>query len=526
MTAPRASAAAPPDHFGDDPAATGLDPGFCLPRRILHWARLDPERPFMIEVGGRGTTYAGFVDGMLRWCTLLREMGIVPGERVVSFLPPSIDAYQLWLACACIGAWEVPVNPELRGEFLHHVLADAGARWCFARPSEAGLAQAGGMPDLRTVVVDCRRPPAAPHAPARIDAYPGPGDVACVIYTSGTTGPAKGVMVHWGQLAATVGRIPRGWLSERDVAFAPWPMFHVTGRTPMFSMTDVGGRLVVREKFSLGEFWNDVRVHGVTTTTLAAIQNLIAAQAPSPADREHGLRIAFGGVAGAHNLAFQDRFGVRLVLSYGSTELGFAMVNRIHDAAAAQRTGWLRPGYAARIVDSQGRDCADGEAGELWVRPPAPELMMRGYLNRPEATAAAIVDGWYRTGDAMIRDPDGGFRFVDRMKDTIRRMGENISSTAMEAVVARDPEVGDCCVVGVPSAIAGQEVVLSVSPAAGAALDPAALYARLQPLLPRYMWPSWIAVVEDFPRTPSGKIRKVDVRAGLDLGRAWPAPRR
>src|SRR5262249_47616804 len=155
-----------------------------------------------------------------------------------------------------------------------------------------------------------------------------------------------------------------------------------------------------------------------------------------PQPGEHPLRVAFGGADGRANLEFEDRFGVRICTSYGSTEIGFPIVNRAVSAASAHVTGWPRPRHQGPAVGGDGGDVEPGEIGGLWVKPPVRELMLREYLGQPELTAKALEGGWYHTGDAVRLLDDGGVQFVDRMRDTIRRFGENISSVAVENVVA------------------------------------------------------------------------------------------
>lgn len=503
----------------DDPAGLGLDPTYVLPARLAWWAHHDPDRPFLQEVTGRSASYGEFVTEFLRWCTRLRELGVGPGDRVISMLPTSIDAVALWIAAGCIGALEVSVNPELRGPFLEHALRDPGARWCFARPEHADLPASVSVDDIETVVVERDGSYAAAAAVAAIDEWPAPADPSCVIYTSGTTGPSKGVVITWAQMTATIGRIPRSWLSEADAVYCSHPMFHVTGRSPLPAMSDVGGRVVLREKTSVTEFWADVKRFGCTSSTVNT--GLLLAAEERPDDADNPLRIAQTG--GSRSLAnrFAQRFGVHMVESYGSTEAGFPIVLRDFPLDGNRTCGFARRGYSARVVDEHGVDVGDGEVGELWVRPPARQLITLGYLGRDDLTAAAIVDGWYHTGDAMRRFEDGSFEFVDRIKDTIRRLGENISSAALEAAVCGDPEVGECAAVGVPDPVVGQEVLLAVIPRVGTTLDPAALHERLRAILPKYMLPRYLAVVAELPRTATNKVRKEDIRTLFRPDAVW-----
>ena len=500
----------------DDPGTVGLDPTWVLPRRVRWWAEREPDRPFLTEVTGRSSSYGQTWQDVLRWQSLLRRLGLQRGEAVLSLLPSSIDAHLLWLAAGSLGLLEVAVNPDLRGEFLRHALTDSGARVCVVRPEHAALVAGAGVA-LQVVEVDrdgalvADLPPDDPYEVA-------PADPACVLCTSGTTGPAKGVVVSWAQLSTTLGRLPRPWLGDQEVAYSYLPMSHVTGRSPLVSMAAVGGRVVLREKFSAQAFWTDVRAHGCTTTT--ALVSLLLAAPPADDDRDHPLRLAFGGSNVTQNVQFEQRFGVHLISCYGSTEVGFPMVDRWL-TPGVNRCGWLRAGYQARLVDERGEDVAPGSVGELWVRAPAPELRTSGYLNRPDLTAATLVDGWFRTGDALVALPDGSFRFVDRLRDTIRRLGENISASALEAVVAGDPAVVLCAALAVPDELVGQEVLLAVVLRDG---DAAALWERLQPQLPRLMHPRWIAVREELPLTASGKVRKDVLLGQLDLSAQWSRP--
>lgn len=514
----------------DDPAGLALDPAWVLPRRIAAWAEHDPDRPFLEEVTGRAVTYAETLDGIRRWATVLRSLGVRRGDRVVSMLPASIDAYLVWMAASCIGACEVPVNPELRGGFLSHALEASGARLCLARPEFVEVAASAALEGLEIVAVDRANPPTSGVEPGEID-WPDPGDESCIIYTSGTTGPAKGAILTWAQMTATIGRIPRSWLSEEDAVYCCHAMFHVTGRSPLPAMSDVGGRVVLRERFALHEFWDDIRRHRCTSTT--AFIAILLGLPEREDDLDHPLRVVLAGQFGRQTERFTERFGARVVTCYGSTEVGFPISIRWPKAIPAtgpvpRDCGWLRRGYEARIVDERGSDVPDGESGELWIRPQARELIMLGYNGSPEKTASAIVDGWYRTGDALIRHADGCFEFVDRLRDTIRRLGENISASALEAVVLGDEAVQECAAVGVPDDVAGEEVLLVVVAKPDADADPAALYARLEQELPAYMRPAYLLVAgeEVIPRTPTKKIRKVALLDAVDLEAAWRPPRR
>lgn len=520
MTHPLYGEPLPPDRDDVANLATlALDPAQVVPRRVAAWADAAPELPFLAEVTGREASYGQAWDLVRRWASWLDDLGVRPGDRVVSMLPASVDAAVLWLAAGCIGALEVPVNPELRGVFLRHVLSDSGSRVCLVRPEHAELLASAGIDGLRVVTVGRDGGPVNHTTPAGDLRFPAPADPSCVIYTSGTTGLPKGVVISWAQMSALIGRIPRSWLSRRDCAYLCHPMFHVTGRTPLVVMSDVGGRVMLRERFSASAFLDDIRAGGCTTTT--AYVGLMLGVPEREDDADNPLRFVFGQANLSLSARFARRFGAHVLEAYGSTEIGFPIVQRTPPPDLGHRwIGRPRPGYATRVVGADGADVPDGTAGELWVRPPARELMLLEYLNQPDATAAATAHGWYHTGDAVVRHGNGSYTFVDRMKDTIRRNGENISSAAIEAVVSADPAVAECAVLGVPDPVTGQEIVVVAVPSR-AGCDPAELYDRLREQLPRYALPSYILLVDAVPRTPTNKIRKAELRELVDLSAAW-----
>jgi crotonobetaine/carnitine-CoA ligase len=509
---------------GNWPGQCATDPGLVLPALIARQAAENPDRIFLVEIAGRSMTYQQTWQAIRRWMAALAATGISSGEAVVSFLPQSADAQLLWLANALLGARHVPVNSQLRGEFLRHVLHDAGGRRAFVRPEQVpGLLEAGLPADIELVQIDAAKweRELAAAEPVAEPALPVAGDVATVIYTSGTTGPAKGVLVTWGQISNAIGLRLRQLLGPDDAYFTPWPPFHVMGLTPMAIMADAGGRVVLRDGPSISQFWREIDEYGCTCATIGPIARLLMDQPVRPDDSEHKLQSVIMGPAVPDIDKFRARFGLEAMAVYGSSEIGYPLVSRQLHQANRHLVGMLRTGYAARIVDDELREVPDGSVGELLIRPPEPSLASPGYLGRPELTNRAWVGGYFRTGDAFIRHPDGTFEFRDRLTDTIRRFGENISSTAVEHAIVAVEGVLECAVVGVPDEISGQAIHLAVVPAAGLGLDPAVLSRTLESVLPRFMLPEYISLWDQLPKTPNGKIRKEQIRAGGVPAGAW-----
>ncbi|HVV10499.1 AMP-binding protein [Amycolatopsis sp.] len=502
-------------------AAVVTDPASMPPARLRAWAGSEPDRPFLSEVTGRAATYGETWDGVRRWVGWLRSLGVREGSRVATLLPSSIDSTLAWLALGCLGALEVPVNPELTGEFLEHVLDDAAPSLVLSRPEFAErLSSCRPALDIRTVERGGAAALAA--APAELTTLPRPEDAACVIYTSGTSGPAKGVVLRWAQFAAVIGRLP---LVPEDVTYACHPMFHVTGRTPLVTMCDVGGQVVFRERFSASATMDDVRRFGCTTGTFLA--GLLLPQPPRPDDKDNPLRLVFAGHHSGFAEQFAERFAVSVADSYGSTEAGFPLV-RLGSPPDHEHVwcGRVRAGYQAEVVDEHGTPVANGTAGELWIKGDSRLMLMERYLNHPGATEKAFSGDWYRTGDIVIRHPGGDFEFLDRARDTLRRLGENISSTAVESVVDRHPALSASAVIGVPDRVAGHEVLLVVEPAGGARVEAAELYEWLVDRVPKHALPRYVVITGALPRTPTGKVRKSAVLDGIELATAWsPAGR-
>jgi crotonobetaine/carnitine-CoA ligase len=174
--------------------------------------------------------------------------------------------------------------------------------------------------------------------------------------------------------------------------------------------------------------------------------------------------------------------------------------------------GRLREGYSLRIIDETGSECGPSVAGELWVKADNPAAIARGYFGMADKTTEAFVDGWFRTGDLFKRDADGNYYFLDRLKDYIRRRGENISSSEIEAAVCTHESVLECAAVAVPSEWGEEEVKIAVVPCPGRRIDCAALHAYLSSRVPKFAMPRYIEVLEALPRTPTDRVRKVALR--------------
>jgi crotonobetaine/carnitine-CoA ligase len=493
-----------------------------LPQLLRRRAEETPDRTFLVDVAGPARTFAQVEADVLSWMGLLRATGVVAGDRVGVMLPPSIDAAELWLAIARLGAIETPINTGYRGAFLGRVLADAEPRCVVTDERYAGrFADLDGQP-VRLVLTSTPRP-AADGDPG-ID--PAPHDIATLLYTSGTSGRSKGVLVPWGQLHATgLWTMPVDGRDEDDAWYGPWPLFHISGKLGLYNAALTGGRLILRETFSTSRFWDDVRTHGATSTLLvASTVTFLASQPAADDDADSPLCNVFASPMPSDPEAFAKRFGVRICTAFNMTEVASPITTGWTPVPAGS-CGTVRPGASCRLVDEQGYDVPDGTRGELVIRMDRPHDILAGYRHAPLATVDAWRDLWFHTGDLLRRDAQGYYYFIDRLKDTIRVGGENVSSHELETEAISHPAVKDAAAVGVPAPWGEHEIKLFVVVEDDQKLDGAELVAYLEPRLPAFMLPRYVVFLDEIPKTHTHRAEKYRLR-DLDLpDRTWTRPR-
>jgi len=348
-----------------------------------------------------------------------------------------------------------------------------------------------------------------------------PSDIFAVLYTSGTTGPSKGVLCShahyywWGANTADVlGH------TEEDVLCTTLPLFHINALHMFMQAAIVGCRAHFLDKFSASGFWPTMVVANATVIyLLGAMVPFLLAQPRSAAERDHKVRIGLGpGVPEAAGAAFRERTGVLMLEGYGATESNF-VIAASPDSPRRGVMGWLRPGFDARVVDENDNALPDGQAGELVLRAEEPFAFASGYLGKPEKTVEAWRNLWFHTGDRVVREPDGAYRFVDRIKDAIRRRGENISSWEVEQVLLSHPAVAACAVYPVGSEHAEDEVMAAVVCKPGQVSHPAQIAAFCETRLQKFAIPRFIDLVPELPRTDNGKVQKYILRErGVQAG--------
>ncbi len=489
----------------------------------------------VITIGGRTFSHNGLCDAAAGHAAAFAAAGIKAGDRVAIMCGNRAELLLAILGSAWLGAIAVPINTASRGAQLEHILANCGARLMViereltpaltsldaARTALATLWMVGegAAADLPRFTSVPFPDPAAPIPPHPSE----PGDTFAILYTSGTTGLSKGVCCPHAQYfwwaVYTGGMLG---LLEADVLVTTLPVFHTNALNACFQALLHGAQIVVEPRFSASGFMLSLARHEATVAyVLGAMVPMLLAQKKSPADRAHRVRIALApGVPAHFHQAFTERFGFGLLDGYGSTE-----TNCIMGAPLAEQRpgtmGRLLRGFSARVVDDRDSALPDGEAGELVLRADEPFAFATGYFGMADKTVDAWRNLWFHTGDRVIREPDGFYRFVDRMKDAIRRRGENISSYEVEQVLVSHPAIENAVVFPVCSELAEDEVMAALVLRAGAQITPAALLDYCQPRMPYFAVPRYLEFVDTLPTTESGKVTKYRLRERGITAATW-----
>jgi crotonobetaine/carnitine-CoA ligase len=529
-----------------------------LPHLIARRAAETPDRLAIQCVDGTAQTYGELHRENMRWAAAYRRAGVGPGDHVASMVVHSFESYAVWLGLSWLRAIEVPANTGYRGAMLAYLVENSEARLLVISATFCDrLAEvADRLTRLETVVVldadldadaDADRDPSSspgatlPDLPFTVlrgeeflaDAPPvgeldGPTyrDASSVIYTSGTTGPSKGVLVSWASLHDLNGMLPDDIVTEPDAGYySVYPAFHVAGKAAIYAAFVHQARLVFRESFSLTAYWDDIRryncVFGGLVGPMAA---MILGQPPTPADADNPLRGVVMAPVIPEFAEFKRRFGVRICTGFGMTEIGYPFKSgwelTDHTTVGRVRTG--PPGFEVRLVNEFDEEVGPNQFGEMVVRASEPWIITSGYFNMPDKTAAAWRNGWFHSGDGFTRDAAGQYYFVDRIKDAIRRRGENISSFEVESAVNEHPAVAESAVVGVPSALGEDEVKVVLVLEPGAALRPEELITFLIPRMPRFMIPRYVEVVDELRKTDSTqRTQKFALREDALNARTW-----
>ena len=465
-----------------------------------------------------------------RLANALVDAGLRAGDRLayLGFNHPAL--LEAFFACGMVGATAVLVNPRLAAPEVEYVLADSGARLCLYGEAQAAnierqLLDAPGVVVEEWIQVDA--PPAGVDGPGYEDflARGAPAweavevpleATALIMYTSGTTGRPKGAMLsHRALFYQYVNALIGQDLRQDEVHLACAPLFHIAGLNMMALPTfTLGGRLIIQRGFDAATVLRTIEERRVTSAFFVPAMLDLLSQQPDFARADlsslRGVMVGGSPLPDRTIATWADK-GVPLMQGFGMTETspGARMLeprDNVHKSGSAGRPHFFTDSV---VVGLDGAAAGPGEAGEILIAGPN---VMTGYWNRPEATAEALSDGWYHTGDVGVCDEEGYLFIKDRMKDMYISGGENVYPAEVENTLLQLEGVRDCAVIGVPDDRWGESGIAFVEPQAGAELDPAVLRGQLRDRLAGYKVPRELVIVAAIPRSATGKIQKFRLR--------------
>jgi long-chain acyl-CoA synthetase len=490
-----------------------------------------PQRP-ALRFGEAVVAYGALDDASARVADLLRARGVAPGDRVGLMLPNVPQFAFAYYGVLRAGGVVVPMNVLLKQREVAFHLGDCGAKLLLAWHDFGEAAQAGAA----TAGAECLlvRPGAfeeatgAAPAPAGDVVARAPGDTAVILYTSGTTGTPKGAELTHANLARNV-EVVLGLfaLGQDDVILGSLPLFHSFGQTcGLNASVAAGASLALVQRFDPGTVLETIErdrvsvFEGVPTMYAA----LLAHRTRERRDCSTLRLCVSGGAALAVEVlrGFEAAFGCVILEGYGLSETSpVACFNHPDRERVPGSIGTPVEGVEMRLVDEARREVARGEVGEIAIRG---HNVMKGYWNRPEATAEAIdADGWFYTGDVARVDEEGRFFIVDRKKDLIIRGGYNVYPRELEEVLYEHPAVREAAVVGLPHPELGEEVGAAIALHEGADVAPEELRAFVREQVAAYKYPRHVWIVPELPKGPTGKVLKREIRAAAASALRAPA---
>lgn len=489
-------------------------------------AQAQPEHDYVLFSAEERINYANLREEVVAKAAGLQALGVEQGQHVAVWLPNNRECLISFLAINYLGAVYVPFNTAYVGNILEHVIDNADAGVIIAHSGLAPELANVKLASLQTLVLvgpdDVQINGIETRSYIEVNAEEAslkplrepiePWHTQSIIYTSGTTGLSKGVLSSYLHMYTNAG--PETWffVGSEDRFLVNMPMFHIGGMGIVFNMLIRGASIAMMENFNTDTFWPFVRDTECTSIfMLGVMASFLLKQPATDLDRDHKVRLAFMVPLTEEAKQFRERFGIDIYTIFNMTEISSPVISDPNPSKTGT-CGKSRPGVELRLVDANDCEVAIGDIGEMIIRTDRPYAMNSGYYKNPQATAEAWRNGWFHTGDCFRKDEQGFYYFVDRVKDAIRRRGENISSFEVEAEVIAYPAVQEVAAIGVASEHSEDEVMVVVAPVAGQEIDPETLLHFLLERMPRFMVPRYIRVLPALPKTPTAKVQKVELR--------------
>jgi crotonobetaine/carnitine-CoA ligase len=486
----------------------------------------------MMSIAGTPVTFAQMRDRSCAAANVLAGLGVGRGETVALFTGTCPEWVYFWLGAARIGAVTAAVNAASKGDFLSHALRLSQAKVVITdRERHPRLDEvADSVMTLRSTLIQGdsladrlrKASGAPPQGPPS-----GPDDVGALFFTSGTTGPSKAVATTWPYLFNAAQTVASAWeFDEADVLWTAMPLFHLSAAPTVLVPLLTGGTSVLASGFHPTQVWDEIRACGATGFAGAgAMVSMLWNLPADPRDADVPLRfLSAAPIAADIYRDIERRYRCRVVTMYGMTEAFPIAYKAVSEDGVPGTSGRVNPALDVCILDAQGNPLEVGEIGEIACRAPITHAMSEGYVSSASCGAGLCVDPhpeWFRTGDLGILDDEQNLTYVDRVKDSLRRRGENVSSVEVEATVMRHPGVLEAAAVGIPSELGEDDILVVVTLRPGAAVGYVELLDFCSDRMPYFCVPRYLEVLDEIPKNVIGRVRKDVLRSrGLGAG-AW-----
>jgi crotonobetaine/carnitine-CoA ligase len=488
-----------------------------------------PDKEFLVFEGPDGHlecfTYRDIDFRINQFAQMCLDLGITKGDKVNVHLPNCPEFYFAWLGLAKIGAVIVPTNILHTPHEMEFLLQHSGTKMVLVAPEQLELIRQVKplCPKLQYIIsTGSQEQEGALNLTNLMNRQSGDlepcelktEDAAAILYTSGTTSKPKGVIITHGNYIFAGEAMSRSIaLQSHDRQLIVLPLFHGNAQYySSMSAISVGGSIGLTHRFSASRYFKQAKRLGATVGSLfAAPIRMILGQSYDLEDRENPIRLIWFAQALSENqlTQFEEKYQVQLLQLYGMTEtIGTPLMNPLIGKKDNQSIGRPTLYYQVRLVNEEGVDVSPGEAGQIIVKGIPGRTIMKEYYQNEEATKLTIRDGWLYTGDKARLDENGFYYFVDRVKDMIKRSGENVAANEVELIINQHPKVYESAVVGIPDPIRDETIKAFVILKPGEKMKEEELinYCRLH--LSKFKVPEFVEFVTDFPRTSVGKIQK------------------
>lgn len=495
--------------------------GHLIEANMLKW----PDRVMATFESGETWTWSEAHEIGVSGAQALRARGLDEHSHVGTLLENGPEWFRAWFSISMLGGTIVPFLPAHRGAVLNDMLVRSGCRALITSDELSGRVDSAPS-DVQVLNADDLT---SPKGSADWAGLPDRGgwDLHALLFTSGTTGPSKAVevsnhyMLHvgdwWREKSLGIE------LDESDAFLCDLPLAHMGGLAACVQMLRVGGRINVRTRPDLRNYWSIIRETGSTySILLSTMADFVRSQPVSSDERGHGLRAILNVPLMRDVPEFRERFGIdHVVTAYASTEAGVPLVRASTWDVPEMSCGQLLPGIEGRIADEHDVELPPNTPGELLLRRSVPWENSTGYFGDPGATRAWMRNGWVHTGDIMSVDTEGNFSFHDRGKDYLRRRGENVSSYEVEREALAHPAVVEAACVGVKDDGGNDEIKIFLVCAPDQTVDAPQMLEFLADRMAHFMVPRFYEFVPDLPKTDTGRVKKVQLRSAPHGDSAW-----